>query len=300
MNTTTQAVDSKGRVHVISWRLPDDAPSSTTDLNQWRYFHYWRDTDGAWRERLLPFYGRKPQVVLDDGGNMYVIFGKGTDLNYHTNDPGAHLSIATATEATGWIDWQVVENVTDRQYDGEPLLDIGRWERERILSVYYQEHPATAGEGSPLRVLDFQPKSARELWDEEQFGEAASDPLTAGDHQAPAGDGVANLVKYAFGMPAMDFADPQLLPSVGEVQVGAEAYLTISFRRRTSDFSGVAYEVLGSENLIDWGVVDLTAHLVGSPEDLGNGFERLTVSAPAPMFSDSRYFLKVNVLNTAP
>jgi hypothetical protein len=299
MNTTTQAVDAKGRVHVISWRNPDDAPAATTDLNRWRYFHYWRDTDGTWRERRLPFFGRKPQVVLDDAGNMYVIFGQGTDLNYHTNDPGARLSIATATEASGWTDWKTVSDVTGRQYHGEPLLDIGRWERERILSIYYQERPATAGQGSPLRVLDFRPKSERELWNEEQFGEAAADPLMSGDAQAPAGDGVVNLIKFAFGLPAMTPADPQLLPSSGAIQFGAETYLMITFLRRTSRFSGLSYRVLGSDDLTVWAPLDLAVFTVGPPENLGNGFERVTVRAPTPINSSSRYFLKLDVLNTA-
>lgn len=299
MNTTTQAVDSKGRVHVIAWRNPDDAPSATTDLNQWRYFHYWRDTDGTWRERLLPFYGRKPQVVLDDGGNMYVIFGKGTNLNYHTNDPGARLSIATATEASGWTNWHTVSDVTGRTYHGEALLDIGRWEREQILSIYYQERPVTAGEGSPLRVLDFQPKSERELWNEEQFGEDAADLEISGDNRAPAGDGVVNLIKFALGMPAMTPAQSQRLPKSGEVQLGAETYLTITFLRRTSPFSGISYRVLGSGDLIDWEALDVAVHLVGAPENLGNGFERVTVRAPAPMNSSARYFLRLNVVNTA-
>lgn len=299
MNTTTQAVDAKGRVHVISWRNPDDAASATTDLNQWRYFHYWRDTDGTWRERLLPYFGRKPQVVLDDAGNMYVIFGKGTDLNYHTNDPGARLSIATATEASGWTDWKIVPDVTGRLYHGEPLLDMGRWERERILSIYYQERPATAGAGSPLRVLDFRPKGERELWNEEQFGEAATDPLMSGDGQAPARDGVVNLIKFAFGMPAMTPVQPELMPKPEGSQFAAETYLTITFLRRTSRFSGLSYRVLGSEDLIVWTPLDLTVFTVGSPENLGNGFERVTVRAPAPMNSSPRYFLKLDVLNTA-
>lgn len=299
MNTTTQAVDSKGRVHVISWRNPDDASSATTDLNRWRYFHYWRDTDGTWREKLLPYVGRKPQVVFDDVGNMYVIFGKGTDLNYHTNDPGARLSIATAKEAGGWTDWRIVSDVTGRLYHGEPLLDIGRWERERILSIYYQERPATPGEGSPLRVLDFQPKSERVLWNEEQFGEAATDPLMSGDEQAPAGDGVVNLIKFAFGIPAMAPAQPQLLPLPGEAQFGLETYLTITFLRRTSRFAGLSYRVLGSEDLIDWAPLDIAVYTIGPPENLGNGFERITVRAPAPLNSRPRYFLKLDVLNTA-
>lgn len=301
MNTTTQAVDAKGRVHVISWRNPDDAASSTTDLNQWRYFHYWRDTDGTWRERLLPFHGRKPQLVLDDLGNMYLFFGQGSDLNYHDNDPGARLAIATATEASGWTDWKIVSNLTGRLYHGEPLLDLPRWERERILSVYHQERPSTAGQGSALRLLDFTPKSERELWNEAQFGEDADDPQLAGDQAAPAGDNIPNLVKYAFGLPAAIPADPQLLPQPAETQIGPDRFLTLTYRRRTSPFSGLTYQLQGSDNLTDWLPLDPAPHLLTTPEPLPGGFERIQVRTPTPINGnpETSYFLRIKVINTS-
>ncbi len=157
MNTTTQFIDAKRRVHVVVWRNPDDAPSATLDKNRWKYHHYWRDVDGSWREQVLPFKGRKPQVVLGSMGDLHVIFGTGENLNYDNVDPGTHLAIATATEARGWKDWRVEYPLGKRRFHGEPLLDVGRWERERVLSVYFQEKPSLAGEPSPLWVLDFKP-----------------------------------------------------------------------------------------------------------------------------------------------
>jgi hypothetical protein len=88
MNTTTQFVDSRGRVHVINWQHQQDATTDSKDMNTWRYYHYWRDTDGKWHENRLPFYGRKPQIVLDKAGNAFVVYCKGDDLNYHGRDPG--------------------------------------------------------------------------------------------------------------------------------------------------------------------------------------------------------------------
>jgi hypothetical protein len=69
--------------------------------------------------------------------------------------------IATATEAGGWTDWVVQPHSSFRRLVGEPLLDMGRWERERILSVYHQQEPATAGAPAPLRVTDFAPTAAQ-------------------------------------------------------------------------------------------------------------------------------------------
>ncbi|MCF7222326.1 BNR repeat-containing protein [Marilutibacter chinensis] len=184
MNTTTQTVDSKGRVHVVAWRLPDDgSPSNPVNLNDWRYFHYWRDTDGTWTETQLPFFGRKPQLVLDDSGRMHVVFGSGSDLNYQPVDPGATLTIATSTEAGGWSDWTIAEGVTGRTYHGEVLLDMGRWYAEGVLTAYYQQKPGIAGAGSSLRAIDFIPAggdglpppanrielTASDIWDQTSF-----------------------------------------------------------------------------------------------------------------------------------
>lgn len=158
MNTTTQTVDHLGRAHVIAWRLPEEGtPANPVNLNDWRYYHYWRDTDGTWTEIRLPFHGRKPQLVLDQVGNIHVFYGHGTDLNYHTSDPGTTLTRASATEASGWSDWVITTDITGRTYHGELLLDMDRWYAEGILSLYYQEKPGSAGWGSPLRVLDFTP-----------------------------------------------------------------------------------------------------------------------------------------------
>jgi hypothetical protein len=155
MNTSTQAIDPKGRVHVVMWRNPSDAKAGSLDLNDFRYYHYWRENDGTWHEQLLPFYGRKPQIVLDDASNLIVVFGRSEERNYHDSDPGSHLTLAAASCASGWTDWRLTERISSARFIGEPLVDYIRWEKERVLSVYFQEMPAIAGDDAPLHVLDF-------------------------------------------------------------------------------------------------------------------------------------------------
>jgi hypothetical protein len=156
MNVTTQFVDAKGRVHVIRWQNPPDAAQPSKDLNAWRYCHYWRDTAGKWHRQLLPFHGRKPQVVVAKNGNIFVIYCQGPDLNYHQKVAAGVLKISAASEASGWSDWTTVWE-SERQFVGEPLTDNGRWNMAEILSVYAQEAPATPGNPSPLHVVDFKP-----------------------------------------------------------------------------------------------------------------------------------------------
>jgi hypothetical protein len=155
MNTVTQFVDAKDRPHVIHWQHQQDAETGSLDMNPWRYYHYWRDAEGAWHENRLPFYGRKPQIVLDGDGNAYVVFGKADNRNYHNLDPGVVLHVARATEKSRWTDWQVLWSCP-WQSVGEPLVDPVRWSREGILSVYTQQMPEKPGVPSPLHVLDFE------------------------------------------------------------------------------------------------------------------------------------------------
>ena len=154
MNTTTAWVDARGRSHAINWQNAPDAPKKSLDMNTWRYFHYWRDAAGKWREQRLPFFGRKPQIVLDAECNAYVVFCKGENLNYEGFDHGGTLKIAMATEASGWTDWRFI--VEEKRCSvGEPLIDLVRWTKRRVLSVYLQDAPAEPGAASPLRVLDY-------------------------------------------------------------------------------------------------------------------------------------------------
>lgn len=154
MNTNTQCIDAKGRVHFISWQLPNEAKEGTKDPNAWKYFHYWRDEKGTWHENRLPFVGRKPQIVLDKDCNAVVVYCTCDNADYHGSDPGGKLAIMTATEAGHWKDWKPAASI-DRLSVGEPLIDQARWASEGVLSIYLQDKPAAAGKASSLRIIDF-------------------------------------------------------------------------------------------------------------------------------------------------
>lgn len=153
MNQNTQYVDAKGSVHAMSWHQPPEIAEPSVDLNTWRYYHYWRDTDGKWREQQLPFVGRKPQIVLDPDGNAYVIHTRGENRNYHKTEPGGTLTIAMATQSSGWTDWKTIYQA-DWIAVGEPLYDLARWQNEGVLSIYQQQKPASPGKPSTLHVID--------------------------------------------------------------------------------------------------------------------------------------------------
>jgi len=147
INTTGQAVDGKGRIHVVTWHLPSGAKA-----NNWsgakknrRYFHYWRDLEGAWhRNAIAPrvMMGARPKLCFDARDNLYVVFKA--------------LGVATATAAAQWKNWTVAY-AEPGTFLSEPAVDVCRWRGESVLSIYAQRRPEKPGGASPLCVFDLKP-----------------------------------------------------------------------------------------------------------------------------------------------
>jgi hypothetical protein len=167
MNTHGQAVDSKGRVHVVMWHCTDRtllAAGSRPGEHRWgppdarRYHHYWRDGDGQWHHRELPpVAGNRPKVFIDKSDNAYLIFGtrrRPTKLaDGHLHSAG-DLAIAAATAGSGWEDWKVT-HVEKGPFVNEMLGDNRRWVKEGVLSIMVQQSPEKPHQPTPLRILDF-------------------------------------------------------------------------------------------------------------------------------------------------
>jgi hypothetical protein len=85
-------------------------------------------------------------------------------------------------------------------------------------------------------------------WRWEHFGTSAADLAVAGDAANPAGDGIANLVKYALGR-APEFANDQPLT---EPAINAAGHLQISYTRPDPPPADIAYQVEASSDLLAW------------------------------------------------
>jgi hypothetical protein len=136
------------------WHQPPDAEGPSKAMGPWRYFHYWREVDGKWHQRQLPFVGRKPSVHIDAAGDLWLVFNRGESAEYHGTDPGGKLTIAKASAKSGWSDWRIVWE-SQVQFAGEPRVDAARLARDGVLSVYVQQLPKAAGEPSALHAIDF-------------------------------------------------------------------------------------------------------------------------------------------------
>jgi hypothetical protein len=154
MNTHGQAVDSKGRIHAVMWHCTEEtlrAEGSKPGEHRWgldsahRYHHYWRDEEGSWQHRELPWVsGSRPKLFIDERDNTYLLYEK-----------EGNLEIASASSKAGYSDWRVVY-VEQGPFVNEMLGDPQRWTQEGILSVMVQDSPENPSEPTPLRILDFQ------------------------------------------------------------------------------------------------------------------------------------------------
>ncbi len=158
-NSTTQIVDSQGRVHIVNFHLPDDVnvpPNTPWDQVRrlTRYMHYWRDGHGVWRRNETSFNGARPQVFAGSNDDLYLVF---TGDRYNPED--RDLVIAAASHANQWRDWKEIYRVRG-PFTGQPLLDRSRG--DDVLAVYIQEYPPDPqASTSPLRVLEFRTSVAR-------------------------------------------------------------------------------------------------------------------------------------------
>ena len=152
-NQTTHFAYADGSIHVVV-RQTHEA------LEVDRYFHYWRDSKGEWRQEILPFSGGRPKLVGTRNRSLVLVY---TD---EYDDGKEELLIAQGqpnSDLTGW-QWSSVKLPFRQSLSGEPLVDYARWKREEVLSIYFQEEPEKTirtnksgpvdGLPAPLRVLD--------------------------------------------------------------------------------------------------------------------------------------------------
>jgi hypothetical protein len=145
MNQQSQAADSQGQVHTVMWYATENTACNVWSSTDSNYHHCWRDLTGTWHHSVLPGdVGSRPKLFIRDNGDAFMIH-RSTDSD---------LVIVAATEANQWTSWQIIHTESG-SFLGEPLGDPYRFQ-DGILSVLLQDSPATEGDPTPIRVLDFQ------------------------------------------------------------------------------------------------------------------------------------------------
>gem|GEM_PF-1572425 len=107
----------------------------------------------------------------------------------------------------------------------------------------------------------------------------------------PDGDGMSNVVEFAFGTHPMQ-SQSRALPANRRHSEGGLEYPAVTFIRRKS-LNG-ANIVVEAFNGIPFGAPAGTTQ-VGVPEDLGDGTERVTIRGQTPLRDTQRYFFRTRV-----
>jgi len=126
------------------------------------------------------------------------------------------------------------------------------------------------------------------------FGLPADGTGTGAFNADPDGDGISNLLEYAFkGNPTVGNAS--ILPSTGQINVSGLNYLTLTFERLTAPSNGVTYTPQASADLADWSGVPVQ---VGAAVNNNDGTETVVFRDSLPLNNNPKRFLRVRV--TAP
>jgi len=119
------------------------------------------------------------------------------------------------------------------------------------------------------------------------FPEDASGP--GGRGMSPAGDGLANLMKFALGMSATDSFGSPNLPLMGSTTIGGETYLTLRFVQLT----GVSGVQLGVEESTDIATWTSSAIECGPSYDNGDGTRTRTFRMSSPVGATGGAYLRL-------
>ena len=140
-----------------------------------------------------------------------------------------------------------------------------------------------------------------EAWRIANFGTNASNVAIAGNAADPDGDGIVNLLEYAFGSDPNSFS-PTNLPISKRVSISTDEFLAIEFMRATNA-TDVKYTVQTSPDLTSWldgswyigtNGLPVTASTTEVSRST-NQLEKITVRDNSPMHVSPQKFIRVSV-----
>lgn len=142
INQEHMTVDNAGRVHVLLSHMPDARANDanfTSARTKSQFFHYRRNTNGTWVRTAMGFpvvANFRGKLAVASSNNLYAVL--------------PDLRIASASSASNYTDWAIVNTGDQGRFFSDPLIDRSRLRTEHRLSVYYPQ------KASPnIFVLDY-------------------------------------------------------------------------------------------------------------------------------------------------
>ena len=138
------------------------------------------------------------------------------------------------------------------------------------------------------RILDFLDKTGYELWKEVHFSQAEiNDPEISGESANPAGDGIANILKYALHLDPKESNRDQL----PEISV-EEDFLTFRFRQ-SKNATDISFEVEVSDDLVTWHSGEDETELIDTIDE--GEYRLIVVRDKKPFPENGRRFMRLQV-----
>ena len=128
INQESQAVDSKGRIHILQSYMRDEEPDNSnfwgSRINQGYLRHIYQDESGNWKNDVIARSGRnRSEIALDARDNLYVVT--------------ADYRIYFAAAADGWKNWTELDISESGISMNEVLIDRNALLKEDVLSFVY-------------------------------------------------------------------------------------------------------------------------------------------------------------------
>ncbi len=203
-------------------------------------------------------HGPDPQPRFSDAPNTPVrldtILNNSDEPIEYTGADGESTYTLASGQASVWVDGeQLLDEYNNARLasTGESLSSIRLLADDRTVATFDLAN-FTVFEGARVGAPIGPPApSGFDDWREEHFTqEELDDDSISGPGADPAGDGIANIVKYALGL---DPKSPsrELLPREEVREVDGDEYLTLVMTR-PADVDDVEYNIQASADLAEW------------------------------------------------
>jgi hypothetical protein len=133
INQEHMIVDHAGRVHVLLSHLPDnqpDDPNFERARTKSEFFHYWRDTNGAWTRQPMNLRVQgawRGKLAVSSSDNLYAVL--------------PNIRIASASASADWTNWRLIDISRDGVHFSDPLIDRQQLFHSDRLTIYTPTAP---------------------------------------------------------------------------------------------------------------------------------------------------------------
>ncbi len=148
-NANTHYAFADGSIHIVLRHRSVEKRIS-------RYYHYWRNNQGAWHHEMLPFVGMRPKLVGAPDNTLILVY---------TDEDRLFVAEGSPDQAQTHWKWADLKLPRPQSILGEAVVDLPRWNQEQVLSIYSQESPTkdvqtdrtepVDGIASRLDVIDY-------------------------------------------------------------------------------------------------------------------------------------------------